>query len=389
MKRRAASVLTSILIAIALVGPALAQNETPPLWGELEAGTHSVGFHHLWQLDFSRIWPRSAALDSTAGNVSRPMRIDVWYPASPCEAPAPLQAYVQMEAPSESYQDLVFLTHRLDAYSYRGLAQKDSTLLRKLMNVRTAACEDAPAAPWRFPLVLYSAGWFNRAPDNTILAEYLASHGFVVATVPQLNPGLWTFNFHSDFNSVENQTRDLEFALGVLTSQPFVDRTRVAVMGYSTGGDVVLLLQERNALIDAVVGLDASWSLDPDNDVAGSPFFSAERSDIPILALRRPQTDSSRYDVVLDALKKAPRIVAEVPGADHGSFSDDPPERRYLGLDTGGHETAHAQIARATLAFLQATLLDPGSFDGTKLAKKLQALGLSAQSVPATPAGQE
>ncbi|HKI83764.1 MAG TPA: dienelactone hydrolase family protein, partial [Candidatus Krumholzibacteria bacterium] len=240
--------------------------------------------------------------------------------------------------------------------------------------------------PGRFPLVLYSAGWFNRAPDNTVLAEYLASHGFVVAAVPQLNPGLWTFNFHSDFNSVENQTRDLEFALGTLSSQSFVDRTRVAVMGYSTGGDVVLLLQERNELIDAVVGLDASWSLDPDNDVAGSPFFSAERSEVPILALRRPQTESSRYDVVLDALKKAPRVVAEIPGADHGSFSDDPPERRYLGLDTGEHETAHTEIARATLAFLRAALEMPGTFDGTKLAQQLQARGLKARYLPATDA---
>ncbi|HKI84209.1 MAG TPA: hypothetical protein VKA63_07730, partial [Candidatus Krumholzibacteria bacterium] len=127
MKLRAASVLMSVLIAIALAGPALAQNETPPLWGELEPGTHAVGFRHLWQLDFSRIWPRSTALDSTAGNVSRPMRIDLWYPAVSCEDPAPLQNYVEMEAPSESYEDLVFLTHRLDAYSYNGLAQKDST----------------------------------------------------------------------------------------------------------------------------------------------------------------------------------------------------------------------------------------------------------------------
>jgi hypothetical protein len=38
---------------------------------------------------------------------------------------------------------------------------------------------------------------------------------------------------------------------------------------------------------------------------------------------------------------------------------------------------------------LKAALADPDSFDGLKLAERLQALGLSAQSLPATPANQE
>lgn len=111
--------------------------------------------------------------------------------------------YVRVPAHSEEFEDLAFLTRRWDEYSYGGLAE-DSTSFDRLMAVQTAACADAPSGPGRFPLVLYSGGWFNRAPDNTILFEHLASHGFVVASVPQLNPGL---------RSVQRAHRSI-FALG-------------------------------------------------------------------------------------------------------------------------------------------------------------------------------
>lgn len=226
--------------------------------------------------------------------------------------------------------------------------------------------------------------WFNRAPDNTILAEYLASHGYVVATVPQLNPGLWTYDFHSDPVSVENQVRDLEAALGALGTEPGVDRTHVTAMGYSTGGDVALLLADRNPLIDAVIGLDASWSLSSDNDVSTSSLFRSDRHAEPILVLRRPLDEDAPGGSVLGQLSAAPRVIVEIPEADHGSFSDDPPERVFLGDDTEGDGTAHAAIARAALDFLEATLDRPSGFDGSQLAGRYSEQGLRASFRPAT-----
>jgi dienelactone hydrolase len=290
--------------------------------------------------------------------------------------------YVNIDSPSAAFDDLVFLTHRWDEYSYRGLAE-DSTSYDRLLSTETTACFGATAAPGhRFPVVLYSAGWFNRAPDNTILAEFLASHGFVVATVPQLNPGLWTFNFRSDAPSVENQVRDLEVALAALIEEPFVDRRRVAAMGYSTGGDVALLLQGRNPLVDAVVGLDASWSLGPGNDVDASPFFVPAQYRVPILVARRPTEERSEANTVLDSLAAAPRIVVEVPGSDHGSFSDDPAQRRLLGTDTAEHQDTHAAVAQSVLSFLRATLGELGSFDGARLSEHYQSRGLLSVFFP-------
>jgi len=206
-----------------------------------------------------------------------------------------------------------------------------------------------------------------------------------VATVPQLNPGLWTFNFRSDAPSVENQVRDLESALAVLIEEPFVDRRRVAAMGYSTGGDVALLLQGRNPLFDAVVGLDASWSLGPGNDVSDSPFFLSAQHRVPILTARRPTKEGTGANMVLDSLTAAPRVVVEVPSSDHGSFSDDPPQRRFLGQPgTADQKDIHGLVAQTVLSFLQSTLGKAGSFDGAGVSQHYQARGLPSTFFPAT-----
>lgn len=288
----------------------------------------------------------------------------------------PLREYVFMDAPSPKFQDLVFLTTRWDEYSYRGLAE-DSTAFDKLMSVKTAACKNARPATGRFPLVLYSAGWFNRSPDNTILAEFLASHGFVVATVPQLNPGLWTFNFSSDAMSVENQIRDLEYVVGMLSEKSYVDRRSIASMGYSTGGDVALLLQGRNPLIDAVVGLDASWTISNNNDVIESQFFSPEQHTAPILAIRRPTEDSSSANDILDSLQLSPRIIAEIPGGNHGSFSDDPSQRRILGIQSTSHYSTHGMIAHTVLDFLKSKL-SSSDLSNSDLVQRFQDRGLDS-----------
>lgn len=380
------------LVALAFVGvlaiPVRSEAQARPLWHTLDPGSHAVGFRRIWSEDASRIWPRSPAIDSVSGPVARPIRVDVWYPAETCMRGDRMRLgdYLEMDAPSPDFDDLVFLTHRWNEYSYRGLAP-DSAAYDRLMSAETAACAGAVGSPGRFPLVVYSAGWFNRSPDNTVLAEYLASHGFVVAALPQVNPGLWTFDFTSDAPAIENQIRDMEMALALLRDDPAVDRRRIAAAGYSTGGDVALLLQNRNPLIRAVVGMDASWTLGPGDDVSNSDFFRPEWHGVPILVVRRP-VDGDVADTVLDRLTAAPRVVVEIPGADHGTFSDDPVQRLYLGTGPEPPAETHTVMAEVILEFLTRALASgSGAFDGESLAGRLATRGLRARFLAAEAAG--
>jgi len=166
MSMRVLTLFRRALVAAVLTTTPSAQAQVRPLWGSLEPGDHDVGFRRLWEVDRTRIWPRSPALDSLGGSVARPIRVDVWYPADCADAqPMALGGYVSVDSPGALFDDLVFLTHRWDEYSYRGLAG-DSTSYDRLMKAKTATCFEGTAAPGRFPLVLYSAGWFNRAPTT-------------------------------------------------------------------------------------------------------------------------------------------------------------------------------------------------------------------------------
>ena len=50
------------------------------------------------------------------------------------------------------------------------------------------AYDDAPPAEGRFPVVLYFGGLDAEINSNVILAEYLASHGYIIASISLLGP---------------------------------------------------------------------------------------------------------------------------------------------------------------------------------------------------------
>ncbi len=348
------------------VAPAVRGQQGPVLQAGLPVGAHAVGFRHEWIIDPTRVWPLSERLDSTNGSVARHMRVDVWYPAMAtpeCTHPR-LANFVKPDPPSAEFEESNRWVERWDSQSYEGYARSADRPLETFMAVRTLACRDAQPAEGRFPLVLYSGGWYNRSPDNAALAEYLAGHGYVVAEVPLLGDGLWTGNLASSPSAIETQMRDVETALGALIDKPWVDRRRVAVMGFSSGGIVALLLEGRNPIIDAVVGLDPSYGGDVDK-VFGSPYFDMERSRRPLLTLRAGNERFTQRDrsVVIDSMHLADRYTADVGRSSHGDFSDDVVLETLLSLDRPGEPRTSAEglagyraSALATRLFLDGIL---------------------------------
>ena len=104
----------------------------------------------------------------------------------------------------------------------------------------------------------------------------------------------------------------------------------------------------RNPNIDAVVGLDASWTLGANNYVVGSPWFGPELNHVPGAALRRPLEEDSEVPSWVGELPDV-RVV-EVPGSDHGAFSDDPGMRAFLGQRPAADRNAHRIVAKSAFA---------------------------------------
>ena len=87
------------------------------------------------------------------------------------------------------------------------------------------------------------------------LGEFLAGRGFVVATAPLV--GTNSPVARVDAQDLENEVRDLEFAIARSRQLSFVSRDKLGVVGTDMGGMAGLLLTMRNRDVDAFVSLPA------------------------------------------------------------------------------------------------------------------------------------
>ncbi|NNE98169.1 MAG: prolyl oligopeptidase family serine peptidase [Pyrinomonadaceae bacterium] len=233
--------------------------------------------------------------------------------------------YVNPKAPDDYFAKLNEIMNTYDMWSYNGMFKKNKIAVDKLLNFETQVHFDATAKKGKFPLILYCSGWFSRSPDNTLLAEFLASHGYVVATIPQLGTGSTIFDFKINKERVMTQVLDLQFALETILRMKNLDSKRVGSMGFSVGGIVSLWLSQRDKRVKAIVGLDASYIFDDSAQLAKENVL-VKRQGFPILTFYRGH-EKQRSNVNLNLIKSlnwANRLVVGMPKATHGEFSDEP-----------------------------------------------------------------
>lgn len=113
------------------------------------------------------------------------------------------------------------------------------------VHVAGAAARDASPAAGRFPLVVLSHGFLNRAAMFSDLAEIIASKGYVVVAIDHgdLDDNAVSRNL-AFLKVIANRSADQRLVIDELTRRsaardPFwshADATRVALAGYSMGG---------------------------------------------------------------------------------------------------------------------------------------------------------
>jgi len=313
----------ALAVVISVGGADALKAQTAAVWGELQAGPFPVGYRVLYELDPSRVWIPASSADRLE-EFARPVRISVWYPAEPA-LPATgmtLAEYVRDTVTDEYFASL----NRLLERRFEGLFTAVShELYDSLLMLPLATHANPPPMAGPFPLVMYSSGGQASLPDNGVLAAFLASHGFVVGAVPQLE-GSAVHPTRGGYGArVEVQTRDVEFAMGRLQDFPGVDRRRLGVIGYSLGGLVALRMAARNSNVDAIVGLDPSYAYQEDlDDVNGSLSLNIADLRLPILSLQAGSAAArSRHSTfVHDTLHFADRYVGHVAETVHGDFSE-------------------------------------------------------------------
>jgi hypothetical protein len=304
------------------------QASSSPFWGDLGAGPYPVGYRVIYRSDPKGTWS-SSAKGSAPG---RPVRVSLWYPAANDGSGKPM-TYGDYLHHAEAPTGFEQITRKLDTNDLEGeksdfaqLTPNDPGTLDRILALPVAARSGGNPAPGRHPLVLYSGGKASRADTNVELEEYLASNGYVVATVPELGPSDTNVELGSSPSELILHADDFDFALGILRGLPFVATHSFAAIGHSAGGEVAIELAFRHPELKAVIGLDGSFGM-----TSGARVFkrlpgyrSGRKLHAALLDLRRSEgSQGVHLDLTaVDALRWKQLYRKAFPGAYHGDFTE-------------------------------------------------------------------
>lgn len=192
----------------------------------------------------------------------RPIQIAVWYPAKPAKAAASslmrYRDYMALGLSEKSFAppSPASVEQMLGEYrKFLAATGVESADAEALIATPMRAIREAPAAEGSFPLVLLAPGNAQSAEDMAALAEELAAHGFLVASVPSPTRISGPMQSEADIpEKADEQATDLGFARRALGSQ--AREGRIGVVGHSFGARAALLLAMRDSDVAAVASLD-------------------------------------------------------------------------------------------------------------------------------------
>lgn len=358
---------TVVLLKISLVFALGAQAQSPfgaPL------GPGSVGYRSEWIADETRRFD----IPDEAGVLRSGIRYihaHLWYPAGPSSGKQ--MSFGDYFSPGEADavpKFLVDLVHANDFgtrdYSFRGIFRDDIETLNQTLTTRVSARYWAEPSAGKFPVVVHVVGQNDFTEDAALYAEFLASRGYIVVTVPYLGTSARRSPLlvHDPY-FYEELLRDIELALTQKALKlKSADHDRIFATGHSYGGIYALLLAMRSPVIKAVVGLDPSYVAHRapyEYDIRKFPFWDPSLK-TPVITLHQQSQSIDR--TLLDSLPRAEKVEISYKDVLHGDFTSVAFLRRDLpeALQRSDESSVRSpqQAARnATLVFKQvAQLLD-------------------------------
>ena len=263
------------LLTLPIARP-MCQTVAPPLWNGLTPGQFGVGFRHL------------------DGNP----RVDVWYPSADTGRRLIYRDYV-----GAATDGLVNFLRNTGV----GSATADS-----FVNSPLRAIENGQPLTGRFPLVLLAHGNQQDAADQAILAEFLSSNGFVVASTPSpmLRARMERQSQLAEF--AEMQAADLRAALTTVSTVVGADTSRLFLVSHSFGARSALLLAMQDPRVRAIVSLDGGIGTATGiAELRAAPSFRAEARVPPLLHVYEELDAVMKPDFAFLRTLKADTLVLE------------------------------------------------------------------------------
>lgn len=353
-----------------------------PLWGELPNGRYGVGYKTLIERDGSRSFPKKSGASFISG--TRQIKISLWYPAQNSGKPK-----MKFREYLSALEDAASIPEKSESRSgftqFSVLQELPEAAIANLLAISTAATRNAPFLKGeKFPLVILGQGLYYESPaTHTILCEFLASQGFIVATTNLV--GAHSPFVKLDAVDLEADVRDLEFVISRARLLEGADKEKLAVAGFDMGGLAGLILTMRNREVDAFASLDSGIMAEHNlRLVKAMADYDALRLGVPLFHATRPAEELARFGVsedtsFLDAARFSDRLVLRFPGARHADFTsrpmiefiaaqmrDEATTRRRLSFEATAQNLsaflkAHLKNDRQALEFLYSQAVDKPS----------------------------
>ncbi|MBN2227422.1 MAG: hypothetical protein JW763_08655 [candidate division Zixibacteria bacterium] len=345
--------------------PIVTEASPPPVWGELQPGEHAVGFKTIERYDYSRTFRCKHDIHGNPrdGERARPIQICIWYPAIADQDALPM-VYSEYAFPTPENNDFFPLLSRMQETEIFGvlypLLQNSYIYVNDILSLQFAAVRDASPATGRFPLIVYHSDIDASYCDNAILCEYLASHGFVVATTHSIGTAL-PYTEHTQ-RDLETIMRDREFAMAHLRDLPYVDPDHVGLLGNASGSLSSVLTRMRNTDIDAVAIL-SGWEYNDDYVTLAEEnnYYDPACMRIPLLSIVPGELAPSDSDAV-HAFHYAARYLGVIPGGTtrdvsiHNTFLSTLPDTANPDRPVGNPR--YEATCKSALQFFTASLYD-------------------------------
>lgn len=229
-----------------------------PLWCDLEPGKYDIGFKVDYLVDSTRLMSSSDSLPHAIKG--RPIRVKLYYPGIKGSSSLKLNFIDQINIFPSNHQFHTYngILNARDRNLQGQFSPRSDSLRQVLFNMPTMAYANITYAEGEFPLLIYSLGLDDHQMENSVLWEYLASHGFVVAVVPCFGESLDRIDVPYTADGINLLVNDAIFVLNTYKNTSHVDPSKIVAFGHSFGGLTSLLLAARNDEISGVVSLEGS-----------------------------------------------------------------------------------------------------------------------------------
>jgi len=134
------------------------------------------------------------------------------------------------------------VTYNLDLWKNDNLTDSKSGLTKQMLLQRLNVFKTSMYPATRYPTIIYHHGNGGIPFENSVLFEFLASHGFVIISADYHWPNLRERSYTHESN---RPLEDVDFIARFSNTLPFTDRNNITYIGHSWGGGVALRLNQK------------------------------------------------------------------------------------------------------------------------------------------------